>query len=62
MHKFITRGTVEERIDGLIRDKRQLAADLLPGAGAGGGEINLTELPDDELLELVRLDVSRAAE
>ena len=62
VHKFITRGTVEERIDSLIRDKRQLAADLLPGAGAGGGEINLTELPDDELLELVRLDVSRAAE
>ncbi len=62
VHKFITRGTVEERIDSLIRDKRQLAADLLPGAGAGGGEINLTELPDEELLDLVRLDVTRAAE
>ena len=26
---------------------------------AGGGEVNLTELSDDELVELVRLDVTR---
>ena len=30
-------------------------------AGHGDGEVGLTELPDDELLDLVRLDVTRAA-
>jgi len=57
VHKFVTRGTVEERIDALIEEKRQLADEVL----AGDDEVNLTELPDDELLRLVRLDVSRAA-
>ena len=57
VHKFVTRGTVEERIDALIEEKRQLADELL----ASGGEVNLTELPDDELLSLVRLDVTKAA-
>ena len=56
VHKFITRGTVEERIDAMIEEKRHLAGAVLDGPG----EINLTELPDEELLKLVRLDVSRA--
>ena len=56
VHRFVTRGTIEERIDAMIADKRQLADDLLDGAG----EVNLTELPDDELLAMVRLDVTRA--
>ena len=57
VHKFITRGTVEERIDAMIADKRQLADDVL----GGEQEISLTELADDELLDLVRLDVTSAA-
>jgi len=56
VHKFITRGTIEERIDALIAEKRQLADEIL----ASDGEVNLTELSDDELMELVRLDVTRA--
>ncbi|MFO8056478.1 MAG: DEAD/DEAH box helicase [bacterium] len=56
VHKFITTGTVEEKIDALIREKRQLAEEVL----SGEGEVNLTELPDDELIELVSLDVTRA--
>ena len=31
VHKFVCRGTIEERIDALIEEKRQLAADLLEG-------------------------------
>jgi SNF2 family DNA or RNA helicase len=57
VHKFITSGTIEERIDELIAEKQQFADDIL----AGDSEVNLTELPDDELLRLVRLDVTRAA-
>jgi superfamily II DNA or RNA helicase len=57
VHKFVTRGTVEEHIDALIEEKRQLADELL----SGDGEVNLTEMADDELLRLVSLDVTRAA-
>ena len=56
VHKFITGGTIEEKIDLMIAEKRQLADELLDG----GNEVNLTELRDDELLDLVRLDVTRA--
>ena len=58
VHKFICRGTVEEKIDALIEGKRQLTQDLLEG----GQELNLTELKDDELLRLVALDLNAALE
>jgi non-specific serine/threonine protein kinase len=57
IHKFITSGTIEERIDTMLSEKRQFAEDIL----SSDSEVNLTELPDDELLQLVRLDVTRAA-
>jgi non-specific serine/threonine protein kinase len=56
VHKFVCRGTIEERIDQLIDSKRRMAEDLL----SGGGEINLTELGDRELIDLVRLDLAAA--
>jgi non-specific serine/threonine protein kinase len=56
VHKFVCRGTVEEKIDALIESKKQLSKDLLEG----GGEVNLTELGDDELLRLVALDLKSA--
>jgi non-specific serine/threonine protein kinase len=57
VHKFVCRGTVEERIDQLIDSKRRLSEDLLEG----GGEILLTEMRDEELLKLVALDLRTAA-
>jgi hypothetical protein len=57
VHKFICRGTVEEKIDQLIDSKRQLTQDLLEG----GGEVLLTEMKDDELLKLVALDLHSAS-
>ena len=57
VHKFVTTGTLEERINDLIEEKRQMSNEVL----ADGGETKLTELSDDELLDLVRLDVTRAA-
>jgi len=56
VHRFVTRGTIEEKIDRMIAEKRQLADDLLDGES----EIDITELSDDELIDLVRLDVTRA--
>jgi non-specific serine/threonine protein kinase len=56
VHKFICRGTVEDKIDQLIESKEQLAGDLL----GGGSEMALTEMKDEELLRLVALDLSAA--
>ena len=58
VHKFVCRGTVEEKIDQLIDSKRQLSQDLLEG----GGEVLLTEMRDEELLRLVALDLHTASE
>jgi len=56
VHKFVCRGTVEERIDQMIRDKQELADQIL-GSGA---ETALTEMSDRELLDFVAIDLSRA--
>lgn len=58
VHKFICRGTVEERIDALIESKQQLVKDVLEG----GTELLLTEMSDKELLDLVKLDIHTAQE
>jgi non-specific serine/threonine protein kinase len=58
VHKFVCRGTVEERIDSLIEEKRNLAAELLEG----GEQKLLTEMPDEELLRFVALDLKAAAQ
>jgi len=56
VHKFVCRGTIEAKIDLLIDSKRQLADDFL----GSGGEINLTEMSNSELLRLVALDLDAA--
>jgi non-specific serine/threonine protein kinase len=56
VHKFVCRGTVEEKIDKLIESKLQLSRDLLEG----GADLMLTEMNDDELLKLVALDLNSA--
>jgi superfamily II DNA or RNA helicase len=58
VHKFLCRGTVEDKIDQMIDSKKRLAADLL----TGGAEMVLTEMPDEELLKLVALDLRTAME
>jgi non-specific serine/threonine protein kinase len=57
VHKFVCRGTIEQKIDQLIEEKTQLSEELL-GEGA---EKMLTEMSDKELLNFVSLDVARAA-
>jgi non-specific serine/threonine protein kinase len=56
VHKFLCRGTVEEKIDQMITDKQAMANELL----AEGAEAALTEMSNDELLSFVALDLSRA--
>jgi non-specific serine/threonine protein kinase len=56
VHKFICRGTVEDKIDQMIESKQQLAGDFL----SGGADILLTEMKNDELLKLVALDLGAA--
>jgi non-specific serine/threonine protein kinase len=56
VHKFVCQGTVEEKIDALIKEKRALASDLLEG----GGEMLLTEMEDEALLDLVSLDIEKS--
>jgi non-specific serine/threonine protein kinase len=58
VHKFICRGTVEDKIDELIAQKTGLARDLLDG----GGEALLTEMSNDQLLQFVALDIEKAME
>jgi SNF2 family DNA or RNA helicase len=50
VHKFISVGTLEERIDTLIESKRVLAENVV-----GTGEAWLTELDTDELRDLIML-------
>jgi superfamily II DNA or RNA helicase len=56
VHKFVCRGTVEDKIDQLIESKQTLVKDVLEG----GKELQLTELSDKELLNLVALDIRSA--
>jgi non-specific serine/threonine protein kinase len=58
VHKFVCRGTVEERIDALIASKQKLAEEIL----APGAETALTELSNDDLLALVALDLHSAVD
>jgi len=53
VHKFICRGTVEDRIDRLIESKQALVRDVLEG----GAELRLTEMSDRQVLDLVTLDI-----
>src|SRR6516165_3786429 len=56
VHKFICRGTVEEKIDALIDSKQDLSDELL----TGGDEINLTEMTNDDIMRMVSLDLNSA--
>jgi SNF2 family DNA or RNA helicase len=51
VHKFLTKGTVEERIDMMLEKKSRLSKDLIPAAG----ESWITEMNNEELLDLFKL-------
>ncbi len=56
VHKFVCRGTLEERIDELIHSKRKLSREIF----SDNGELNLTEMSNEELMKFVALDLNKA--
>ncbi|MBE7385916.1 MAG: DEAD/DEAH box helicase [Leptolyngbya sp. SIO1E4] len=57
VHKFVAMGTLEERIDQMIEDKKKLA-----GAIVGADESWLTELDNDAFKQLIELNKSAILE
>ncbi|MDQ1752544.1 MAG: hypothetical protein QOE71_3600, partial [Pseudonocardiales bacterium] len=57
VRKFVSAGTIEEKIAAMIRDKRGLAARIV-----GSSEQWLTELSTGQLRELFRLEAGAVVE
>lgn len=53
VHKFVTKGTIEEKIDKIISDKSELSNKII----SSNSESWITKLKDDELIDLFRLEV-----
>jgi non-specific serine/threonine protein kinase len=53
VHKFMCKGTIEEKIDRLIKDKLKLATAIIEDSEA----LSLTEMNDEALMDLVMLNV-----
>ena len=49
VHKFVAKGTIEERINDIIESKKSLAENVI-----GSGENWITELSNQEILDLMR--------
>ncbi|MBF0532156.1 MAG: DEAD/DEAH box helicase [Candidatus Omnitrophica bacterium] len=56
VHKFICKGTLEEKIDALIESKQAMSKEILEGADSAV----LTEMSNEELLKVVSLDIKSA--
>ena len=57
VHKFVSRGTVEEKINAVLEDKTAIADGVLSGAK----ELSLTEMDNEAILDLVRLDLQHTS-
>lgn len=51
VHKFVTKGTLEEKIDAMLMEKDKLSGDLL----SSGGEQWITEYTSEELMKIFTL-------
>ncbi len=54
VHKFLTKGTIEEKIDAMLERKSQLTHDIIVPTG----ENWITEMSNDELLEMFTLNIT----
>lgn len=55
VHKFVCRGTLEERVDEMLRSKQKMSDEIL--GQTQEEDLLVTELSNEELLEFVTLDV-----
>ncbi|MCK9181274.1 MAG: DEAD/DEAH box helicase [Fibrobacteraceae bacterium] len=53
VHKFVSRGTIEEKIDDLIESKKNLATNIV---GEVSNEKWITEMSDKDLMHLLKLE------
>ncbi len=53
IHKFITQGTIEEKIDLMLEEKTRITGDVI----SAGGESWITELKSNELVDLFSLSL-----
>ncbi|MBE3101342.1 MAG: DEAD/DEAH box helicase, partial [Firmicutes bacterium] len=51
VHKFVTKGTIEEKIDAIIEEKQKLSGDIL----SSSGEQWITEYNNEELMKMFAL-------
>ncbi len=56
VHKFICKGTLEEKIDAMIESKKSMSREILEGADTA----ILTELSNEDLIKIVSLDIKSA--
>lgn len=54
VHKLICKGTIEEKIDALIKSKVELSQNVI----GSGNENWITEMDNQELMKLLRLEVN----
>ena len=52
VHKLVSQGTIEEKIDQMIHSKKELAENVI----GSGSEKWITELSNEELFSLLRLE------
>lgn len=55
VHKLVCRGTIEEKIDAMIESKKELAENVI----GSGGEKWITEMSNDQLMSILRLDLGK---
>ncbi len=55
VHKFVCKGTIEEKIDTMLRSKTELAENII----GSGTEKWITELSNEDLMKMLRLDAGK---
>lgn len=53
VHKLVCKGTIEEKIHDMIESKKELAQNVI----GSGGEKWLTELSNEELMSMLKLEI-----